>query len=180
MGSSQILSLPGMTDVTGGAHQQSAQVVETLASYFATQGYEPIDTPIVEDADLFVRKAGGELSGMIYTFDDPGGNRVSLRPEFTPSVIRYYIEHSGTSQTQVRWRYGGPVFRYHRLGNGDLRQYTQIGAELIGVTLRPTRRSYELHGADLTRSVSMVIRYASATLVCRHRYSREAAVVRGR
>ncbi len=58
MGSSQILSLPGMTDVTGGAHQQSAQVAETLASYFATQGYEPIDTPIVEDADLFVRKSG--------------------------------------------------------------------------------------------------------------------------
>lgn len=132
MGSSHILSLPGMTDVTGIAHQQSAQVAETLASSFVTLGYEHIDTPIVEDAELFVRKSGGELSGMLYTFDDPGGNRVSLRPEFTPSVIRYYVEHRAELETPVRWQYGGPVFRYSPLANDALRQYTQVGAELIG------------------------------------------------
>jgi histidyl-tRNA synthetase len=134
MGSSKILSLPGMIDMTGSAYQQSAEVAETLASYLASQDYEPIDTPIVEDAHLFIRKSGSELSGMLYTFDDPGGNGVSLRPEFTPSVIRYYVEHSSKLQTPVRWRYNGPVFRYDQLGIGKLRQYTQIGAELIGVT----------------------------------------------
>lgn len=132
MPSSQILSLPGMADVTGGSFERSAKVVDALGAYYASRGYAPIDTPIVEDAELFVRKSGGELSGMLYTFDDPGGNRVSLRPEFTPSVIRHYIEHKAELGTPARLRYCGPVFRYHSLDGGDLRQFTQIGTELIG------------------------------------------------
>ena len=131
MPSSRIFSLPGMTDVTGGSHERSNQVVDALGAYYASRGYAPIDTPIVEDAELFVRKSGGELSGMFYTFDDPGGNRVSLRPEFTPSVIRHYVEHASILGTLSRWRYGGPVFRYHP-PEGDLRQFTQVGTELIG------------------------------------------------
>ena len=54
---------------------------------------------------------------MLYTIDDPGGNRVSLRPEFTPSVIRHYIEHKACELgTPARLRYCGPVFRYHSDG----------------------------------------------------------------
>ena len=133
MPSSQILSLPGMADVTGGSHERSAKIVDALGAYYASRGYAPIDTPIVEDAELFVRKSGGELSGMLYTFDDPGGNRVSLRPEFTPSVIRHYIEQASELGTPARLRYSGPVFRYHSLDAGDLRQFTQVGTELIGL-----------------------------------------------
>ena len=132
MPSSQILSLPGMADVTGGSHERSAKVVDALGAYYASRGYAPIDTPIVEDAELFVRKSGGELSGMLYTFDDPGGNRVSLRPEFTPSVIRHFVEQAPELGTPARLRYCGPVFRYHSLDGGDLRQFTQVGTELIG------------------------------------------------
>ena len=134
MTSSQILSLPGMADVTGGSFERSAKVVDALGAYYASRGYAPIDTPIVEDAELFVRKSGGELSGMLYTFDDPGGNRVSLRPEFTPSVIRHYIEHKAELVAPARLRYCGPVFRYHSLDGGDLRQFTQVGTELIGLS----------------------------------------------
>ena len=132
MPSSQILSLPGMADVTGGSFERSAKIVDTLGAYCASRGYAPIDTPIVEDAELFVRKSGGELSGMLYAFDDPGGNRVSLRPEFTPSVIRHYIEHASELGTPARLSYSGPVFRYQPPREGELRQFTQIGTELIG------------------------------------------------
>ena len=134
MPSSQILSLPGMADVTGGSFERSAKVVDALGAYYAGRGYAPIDTPIVEDAELFVRKSGGELSGMLYTFDDPGGNRVSLRPEITPSVIRHYIEHASEIGAPARLRYSGPVFRYYSLNDGDLRQFTQVGTELIGLS----------------------------------------------
>ena len=132
MPSSQILSLPGMADVTGGSFERSAEIVSALGTYYASHGYAPIDTPIVEDTELFVRKSGGELSGMLYTFDDPGGNRVSLRPEFTPSVIRHYIEHASDLGPTARLHYSGPVFRYHSLDDGCLRQFTQVGTELIG------------------------------------------------
>ena len=133
MPSSQILSLPGMADVTGGSYERSSKIVDALGAYYARRGYAPIDTPIVEDAELFVRKSGGELSGMLYTFDDPGGNRVSLRPEFTPSVIRHYIEYASGFGAPTRLSYSGPVFRYHSLDGGDLRQFTQVGTELIGL-----------------------------------------------
>ena len=132
MPSSQILSLPGMADVTGGSYERSAKIVSALGAYYASSGYAPIDTPIVEDAELFVRKSGGELSGMLYSFDDPGGNRVSLRPELTPSVIRHYIKHASELGAPTRLRYSGPVFRYHSLDGGELRQFTQVGTELIG------------------------------------------------
>ena len=140
MTSSQILSLPGMADVTGGSFERSAKVVDALGAYYASRGYAPIDTPIVEDEELFVRKSGGELSGMLYTFDDPGGNRVSLRPEITPSVIRHYIEHKAELVAPARLRYCGPVFRYHSLDGGDLRQFTQVGTELIGLCRKRCRR----------------------------------------
>lgn len=133
MPSSRILSLPGMADVTGGSFEQSAHIADALSAHFAGRGYDPIDTPIVEDTELFVRKSGGELSGMLYSFDDPGGNRVSLRPEITPSVIRHYIEHKAALGTTARLSYCGPVFRYHSLDGGDLRQFTQVGTELIGL-----------------------------------------------
>ncbi len=132
MPSSRILSLPGMADVTGGSFRQSANIADALSAYFAERGYDPIDTPIVEDAELFVRKSGGELSGMLYSFDDPGGNRVSLRPEITPSVIRHYIEHAAELGATARLSYSGPVFRYQPSQEGELRQFTQVGTELIG------------------------------------------------
>ena len=57
---------------------------------------------------------------------------MSLRPEFTPSVIRHYVEQACELGTPARLRYCGPVFRYQSLDGGGLRQFTQVGTELIG------------------------------------------------
>ena len=54
-------------------------------------GYHQVDTPSLEETDLLLRKAGGELASKMYTFIDPGGHRVSLRPEFTSSIARAYL-----------------------------------------------------------------------------------------
>ena len=117
-----------MKDTSGseyGALQTAAASFEALASGL---GYGMLDTPLLEQTELFVRKSGGELTTQLYSFVDPGGNRVSLRPEFTSSVIRYYAEQPGSSRQPVRWQYCGPVFRH----DGGFRQFTQLGAELIG------------------------------------------------
>jgi histidyl-tRNA synthetase len=68
----------------------------------------------------------------MYTFTDPGGNKVSLRPEFTASAIRYYLERSEEETLPLRLQYDGPVFRYGE-ANG-YNQFHQLGAELIGST----------------------------------------------
>ena len=92
-----------------------------------------METPLLEPTELFVRKSGGELTSRMYTFVDPGGRRVSLRPEFTSSVIRHFVQE-GAADGPVRWQYRGPVFRYEREVNGGYRQSLQVGAELIGAS----------------------------------------------
>ncbi len=96
-------------------------------------GFQRLDTPVIEPTDLFVRKSGGEVSNSLYSFKDPGGMSVSLRPEFTPSIIRWHIENSQETDPPHRYRYSGPVFRYAGARKGRFRQFQQVGAEIIGV-----------------------------------------------
>ena len=132
MRSSQVRRLPGMRDVGGEAYRRMSDVQAGLRASASRRGYEPIDTPVLEDTELFVRKSGGELTSQLYTFVDNGGRRVSLRPEFTSSVIRHFIQERAGMALPVRWQYGGPVFRHEQGGDSAFRQFTQVGAELIG------------------------------------------------
>ena len=99
-------------------------------------GYERIDTPAFEDARLFVRGIG-EVTDVVeketYTFEDRGGDPLTLRPEGTAPVCRAYLEHGMHNQPQpVRLYYLGPLFRYERPQAGRFRQHHQFGAEVIG------------------------------------------------
>ena len=130
--SKQIHSLFGMKDLDSQRWRQSDDALACLRSHMGDRGYQPIDTPLLEETELFVRKAGGDLSGRLYNFTDPGGTPVSLRPEFTSSVIRCYIDNEDSLSLPLRWQYSGPVFRYTPTEQGSYRQFTQSGAELLG------------------------------------------------
>jgi histidyl-tRNA synthetase len=107
--------------------------VERVAARF---DYELIQTPIVEDANVFLRTVGDEsdiVTKEVYLFDDRGGDRLALRPEGTASVCRAYLEHGMGSRPQpVRLYYFGPYFRYDRPQAGRYRQLWQFGVECIG------------------------------------------------
>ena len=99
-------------------------------------GYERIDTPVFEDARLFVRGIG-EVTDVVeketYTFEDRGGDLVTLRPEGTAPVCRAYLEHGmGNRPQPVRLFYICPVFRYERPQSGRYRQHHQFGVEVFG------------------------------------------------
>ena len=132
--SRQIRSLFGMSDLDSEAWRRSDDVLARLRSHMGALGYQPIDTPLLEETELFVRKSGGDLAGRLYNFTDPGGTPVSLRPEFTSSVIRHFIDNEATLTLPVRWHYSGPVFRYAPAEQGSYRQFTQSGAELVGAS----------------------------------------------
>ena len=100
----------------------------------ADGGFLPLDTPIVERTELFVRKSGGEIAGNLYTFTDPGGESVSLRPEFTPSVIRWFVENVDRPSRAYRYRYSGPVFRYIGSDGAGCSEFRQMGGEIIGLS----------------------------------------------
>jgi histidyl-tRNA synthetase len=101
-------------------------------------GYGRIDTPVFEDARLFVRGIG-EVTDVVeketYTFDDRGGDPLTLRAEGTAPVCRAYLEHGMHNLPQpVRLFYFCPVFRYERPQAGRFRQHHQFGIEVIGST----------------------------------------------
>ncbi len=129
--------LAGMRDIPETEYRFKQAVQFRVSDAIARYGYHALDVPIMEPTELFVRKSGGDLASQMYSFNDPGSNAVSLRPEFTSSIMRHYLEFTAGLRHNpvVRWQYAGPVFRYD-LGNpppaDNSGQFTQVGAELIG------------------------------------------------
>jgi histidyl-tRNA synthetase len=102
---------------------------------FRRYGFEEIRTPIIERTELFDRGVGTEtdVNKEMYTFEDRDGERISLRPESTASVVRAYIEHGAYNQPGLaKLFYIGPQFRRERPQKGRYRQFWQIGAEVLG------------------------------------------------
>ena len=99
-------------------------------------GYERIDVPTFEDTRLFSRSVGEEtdiVEKEMYTFDDRGGNKLTLRPEGTASICRAYVEHGLHNLPQpVKLYYLATAFRYERPQAGRFREHHQFGCEAIG------------------------------------------------
>ena len=129
----KLRNLYGMHDLSQKSWLELKSAQERLREYFALHGYNVLETPLLEPTDLFLRKSGGELAARMYTFTDPGGNQVSLRPEYTASVVRHYLGGESSEPLPIRVQYAGPVFRYEGAGDTD-HQFTQVGAELLGST----------------------------------------------
>ncbi len=107
---------------------------------FRRYGFTEIRTPIIERTELFERGVGTEtdVNKEMYTFADRDGERVSLRPESTASVVRAYIEHGMFNQPGLtKLYYIGPQFRRERPQKGRYRQFGQIGVEVLGQSDNP-------------------------------------------
>jgi len=123
-----------MQDLSEKQIRARQHVAKKLLGNLSLRGYEQVETPILEQSELYIRKSGGGLSARLYDFNEPGGFDVSLRPEITAAVLRIAIEDRESSRT-TRLMYEGPVFRYAApddLEGDSTRQFDQLGAELIG------------------------------------------------
>jgi len=98
--------------------------------------FERIEFPILEKEELFARTVGKQtdiVEKETYSFEDKGGDKVSLRPEMTASAARAFINHGMLNLPQpVKMFYLGPTFRYDRPQAGRYRQFNQIGFESLG------------------------------------------------
>ena len=117
--------------------QKYRRYIESKAVALArSYGYGRIDSPVFEDAGLFVRSVGEGtdiVEKEMYTFEDRGGDAITLRPEGTAPVCRAYLEHGMHNLAQpVRMYYFCPVFRYERPQAGRFRQHHQFGVEVLG------------------------------------------------
>ncbi len=111
-------------------------VTEQMHAVAALFGLQQIDTPIFEETGLFVRSVGEGtdiVDKEMYSFQDKGGDEITLRPEFTAAVMRAYIEHGMHVLPQpVRLYSIGPIFRYERPQAGRYRQHHQFNVEMLG------------------------------------------------
>jgi len=125
----------GTRDLIGEDAARHFHVVETARQITSLYGFSEWQTPIFEDTKVFSRTLG-ETSDVVtkemYTFEDRGGDSVTLRPEGTAGVCRALITNGLTQTLPQKVFYAGPMFRYERPQKGRYRQFHQIGVELLG------------------------------------------------
>ena len=132
-----IPSVRGTRDILPGEVERWAFVEDAARRVFEQYGYFEIRTPIIEREELF-SKGTGETTDIVqkemYAFTDKGGERITLRPEATPSIVRAFVEHALEQAMAVPKVYAlGPMFRYERPQKGRYRQFHQLDVEVFGV-----------------------------------------------
>jgi ATP phosphoribosyltransferase regulatory subunit len=123
--------LRGMHDLLPEAHQHQRWMLDHLSTFLAQAGYAQVDSPILELRDLFQASFGQELWQNLYSFRLHHRD-LCLRPEYTASICRLYLDHYQQQPLPQRFQYAGPIFRYETPGRGRYRQHTQLGVELFG------------------------------------------------
>src|ERR1700737_982156 len=123
--------LRGMHDLLPETYQHQRWVIDRLSDFLSQAGYASGDSPILERSDLFLASFGQELWQNLYAFRLHNRD-LCLRPEYTASICRLYLDHYQHSPLPLRFQYAGPVFRYETPGRGRYRQHIQLGIELLG------------------------------------------------
>src|SRR5580658_8327176 len=126
----------GTQDLLPDAARRHRTVSETARVAAALYGFDEIVTPIFEFTEVFARPIGEHtdiVAKEMYSLEDRGGEKLSLRPENTAGVVRAVLSNGLTQATPLKFFYSGPMFRYERPQKGRFRQFHQIGVELLGV-----------------------------------------------
>ncbi len=132
----QISAIKGTKDILPEEARKWQAVESVTKRVFELYGYREIRTPVFEPTELF-QKGTGMTSDIVikemYTFKDKAGRSLTLRPEYTPSVVRSIIENSLYLQPEpLRFYYIGPMFRYDKPQKGRYRQFHQADIEVFG------------------------------------------------
>ncbi|MGF1562958.1 MAG: histidine--tRNA ligase [Geminicoccaceae bacterium] len=125
----------GTHDLFGDEMLRHRALVERARAVAAVYGYGEIATPIFEFTEVFARTLGETsdvVSKEMYTFEDRGGELITLRPENTAGICRAMVSNGMQQNLPAKLFYYGPMFRYERPQKGRLRQFHQIGVEVLG------------------------------------------------
>ncbi len=123
--------LRGMHDILPEEYRQQRWIIDGLSAFLTQAGYATVDAPILERSDLFLSSFGQELWQNLYAFR-LHQRELCLRPEYTASICRLYLDHYQQQPLPLRFQYAGPIFRYEAPGRNRYRQHTQLGVELFG------------------------------------------------
>jgi len=131
----RIQAIRGMRDILPDATARWQQLEAVLRDTLTAYGYGEIRLPILERTELFSRSVGEQtdiVEKEMYTFEDRGGESITLRPEGTAGCVRAALENGLLHNQRQRLWYLGPMFRYEKPQAGRYRQFSQVGAEALG------------------------------------------------
>lgn len=125
----------GTQDMLGEQARRFGHVVETFDRVRRLYGFGRVEVPVFEPTAVFARSLGETtdvVSKEMYSFEDRGGDSVTLRPEFTAGICRAYLTEGWQQYAPLKVATHGPLFRYERPQKGRYRQFHQLDAEIIG------------------------------------------------
>ncbi len=131
----QLQPVRGTHDILPEQTRQHRRIIETARELAERYGYAEMSTPIFEFTEVFKRTLGDTsdiVTKEMYTFADRSGDEITLRPEGTAGIARALISGGLGQSLPLKVFYSGPMFRHERPQKGRLRQFHQIGVELIG------------------------------------------------
>ncbi|GIX20017.1 MAG: histidine--tRNA ligase [Erythrobacter sp.] len=128
-------AIRGTQDIFGPEAEAFAHVVETFERIRRLYRFRRVEMPVFERTEVFARSLGETtdvVSKEMYSFEDRGGESLTLRPEFTAGIARAYLTNGWQQHAPLKVATHGPLFRYERPQKGRYRQFHQIDAEVIG------------------------------------------------
>jgi histidyl-tRNA synthetase len=128
-------AIRGTQDIFGPDAEAFAFVVETFERVRKLYRFRRVEMPVFEKTEVFARSIGETtdiVSKEMYSFEDRGGESLTLRPEFTAGIARAFLTNGWQQHAPLRVATHGPLFRYERPQKGRYRQFHQIDAEIIG------------------------------------------------
>ncbi|MEZ5710076.1 MAG: histidine--tRNA ligase [Blastomonas sp.] len=128
-------AIRGTQDIFGDEQERFGHVVETFERVRRLYNFRRAELPVFEATAVFARSLGETtdvVSKEMYSFEDRGGDSLTLRPEFTAGICRAYLTNGWQQHAPLKLATHGPLFRYERPQKGRYRQFHQIDAEIIG------------------------------------------------
>ncbi|WP_310534937.1 histidine--tRNA ligase [Novosphingobium sp.] len=128
-------AIRGTQDIFGAEAEAFAHVVETFERVRKLYRFRRVEMPVFEKTEVFSRSIGETtdvVSKEMYSFEDRGGDSLTLRPEFTAGIARAFLTNGWQQHAPLKVATHGPLFRYERPQKGRYRQFHQIDAEIIG------------------------------------------------
>jgi histidyl-tRNA synthetase len=128
-------AIRGTQDIFGAEAEAFAHVVETFERVRKLYRFRRAEMPVFERTEVFSRSLGETtdvVSKEMYSFEDRGGESLTLRPELTAGIARAYLTNGWQQYAPVKIATHGPNFRYERPQKGRYRQFHQLDAEIIG------------------------------------------------
>ena len=125
----------GTQDIFGDDQERFQHVVATFERVRRLYGFKGVEMPVFEPTAVFARSLGETtdvVSKEMYSFEDRGGDSLTLRPEFTAGICRAFLSNGWQQHVPLKLSAHGPLFRYERPQKGRYRQFHQLDAEIIG------------------------------------------------